>query len=148
MRKDLRICLGWPDLRESPESRSHILSNTWICICQTLFYALFDQVETSRMFKMGLMVSFLLQQSFQPSGGIGSRLNILVLACGKDMLHNSNIVRNLADDDIDRRITLLGADLLCTTAQLDQVLEKDFDHGIQSWSSRSCYFLNDAATFF
>ena len=146
MRENIRFSFRRPDLSKCPVRRSHVLSHAGICICETLLDAFFNQVKAPAMFYVTLVVSFLLQHSLKPPSGISPRLYVFILACCPNMLHNSMAVGDLADNYINSHISLLRADLLRTTAEFDQILEKDLNNRVETWPDIPYNFLNDAAT--
>jgi hypothetical protein len=58
------------------------------------------------MLDVVFVMGFLVEQRLQPARGIESWLNVLVLACKPDMLHDSGVVSNPPDDGIDCGIRL------------------------------------------
>lgn len=94
------------------------------------------------MFDVTFVMAFLLDQRQQPSTGICSRLNVLVLAGHPHVLHDPSIICDPTHDDVNSRVGELRSDFLGTGCELDKRLHEQFDHRIHAWSKRVCEILD------
>ena len=66
----------------------------------------------------------------EPFGGERPWLNVLVLACVPDMLHEAHVVGDVGKDRDHSGITVFGGDLFLVSAELNETLHDNLNHRI------------------
>lgn len=97
------------------------------------------------MFKNALVTGVLVHDSLQPASSIKTQPGVSVLNGTGDVLQNAGGKAHMADHNINRVAAVLSADFLHSTAQLDEILHHDLDHGIDLGSAGSGKILNQKA---
>jgi hypothetical protein len=99
-----------------------------------VFHTLFGKLETSSALEVRLCASLLAENGAKPAGRKGSRLDVFVLAGDPDMLHGTNVVRDVLVDGVNRLVAILGGNVLGGRTHLYEGLKVDLDHWIKSWT--------------
>ena len=97
------------------------------------------------MLKSVFVVAMLGDDGLQPSSSVDSWLNIFVLAGTPDVLRETGVVRHIGHHRIYRRVTIGSSNLFGAGAKLDQTLQQDLDHAIESRAGRFGNVLNEVA---
>ena len=66
------------------------------------------------MFEDMFVVPMGVDDGLEPSSSVCPRLDIFVLRCVRDMLHEARSKAHIGEDGVDRGVTVLGADFLCS----------------------------------
>ena len=78
-----------------------------------------------------------LDNLFEPFASEFAGLHVLVLASAVDVLHDAHVIGDMTDDGKDGVIGVGASDWLCVGAELDEVLEQDLDHAV---NTRAVFF--------
>lgn len=82
------------------------------------------------MLKCAFRNTLLCNDCLQPTTGVRTRLHVFILTCAPDMLHKSDVIRDVSENDGDSCVRVLRADLLRPGTELDEVLEKYLYHRV------------------
>ena len=75
------------------------------------------------MFEYMFVMTMFSNDRLEPFGGENPRLNILVLACVPDVLQKAQVEGDIRKYAVHGDITVLSADLLRASAELDETLK-------------------------
>lgn len=107
-----------------------------------MFHTLLGKLEASSALEVRLCTSLSAEDGTKPARGKSSRLNILVLTGDPNMLHSTDIVRNVLIDGINRLVAILSSNVFGSCTHLHKRLQVNLDHWIKRWTQSSCQLLD------